>query len=93
MITKIKTKKKVERKPKRKVYSNRIMAMLKDINMSQQELADLIKTDNSHLSKIINGKRRCISLPIALEIAKALNKHVEEVFQLSSPAKTIKASK
>ena len=51
--------------------------------MSQQELADIALDGNSaHLSRIINGQRRCISLPIALKISKALNTPVEEVFML-----------
>jgi DNA-binding XRE family transcriptional regulator len=49
--------------------------------MTQQELADIALNGNAaHLSRIMNGQRRCISLPIAFKIADALNKPVEEVF-------------
>jgi DNA-binding XRE family transcriptional regulator len=49
--------------------------------MSQQELADITLDGNAaHLSRIINGQRRCISLPIAIKISNALQRPVEEVF-------------
>ena len=49
--------------------------------MTQQELADLALDGNTgHLSRIINGQRRCISLPIAMKICIALNLPVEQVF-------------
>ena len=49
--------------------------------MSQQELADLTVGGNAgYLSRIIHGQRRCISLPIAFKISKALKRPVEEVF-------------
>ncbi len=81
MITKLKTIK--EKKAKSKLYSNRIKIILNEIEMSQQELADLIETNPAHLSRIINGQRQCISLPIAYKIAKALKRPIEEVFQLN----------
>jgi transcriptional regulator with XRE-family HTH domain len=72
---------KKERKPKEKLHSNRIRIILEEIEMSQQELADLaLDGDASHLSRIINGQRRSISLPIAIKIANVLKKPVEEVF-------------
>ena len=71
------------KKPKEKLHSNKIRQILNEIGMSQQELADLSLDGNSaHLSRIINGQRRCISLPIAMKIANVLNKNVEEVFIL-----------
>ena len=55
--------------------------MLIVTGMTQQELADIALNGNTaHLSRIMNGQRRCISLPIAFKIADALNKPVEEVF-------------
>lgn len=81
MITRFNTKK--EKKAKSKLYSNRIKIILNEIEMSQQELADLIETNPAHLSRIINGQRQCISLPIAYKIAKALNRPIEEIFQLN----------
>jgi plasmid maintenance system antidote protein VapI len=69
------------KKPKEKLHSNKIKAILVEIGMSPQELADLALNGNAaHLSRIINGQRRCISLPIAMKIAKVLGRSVEEVF-------------
>ena len=52
--------------------------------MSQQELADIcLAGDKAYLSKIINGKRKNISLPLALKIAKALNTTTEKLFILN----------
>ena len=74
---------KKEKKPKEKLHSNNIRKILNNIGMSQQELADLSLDGNSaHLSRIINGQRRCISLPIAIKISNALGYPVESVFQL-----------
>ncbi len=69
------------RKPKDKLHSNKIRIILTEIGMSQQELADLaLGGDATHLSRIINGQRRCISLPTAIKISTILQKPVEEVF-------------
>jgi len=73
--------KKGAKKPKEKLHSNKIRQILTEINMSQQELADISLDGNAaHLSRIINGQRRCISLPIAIKISTALGRPVEEVF-------------
>lgn len=73
------------KKPKEKLHSNRIRMVLEQMGMSQIELADIALDGNAaHLSRIINGQRRCISLPIAIKIAKALNTPVEELFIYSS---------
>ena len=72
---------KKEKKPKEKLHSNRIRIILEEIGMSQQELADIAVDGNAgYMSRVINGNRRCISLPIAIKISQALNKAVEEVF-------------
>lgn len=71
---------KKDKKSKEIIHGNRIKIILKETEMSQQELADITKLTSSHLSKIILGKRRCISLPIAFKIANALNKKIEDVF-------------
>jgi DNA-binding XRE family transcriptional regulator len=69
------------KKPKEKIHGNRIREILEQIGMSQQELADITLNGNAaHLSRIMNGQRRCISLPIAFKIAEALNLQVEQVF-------------
>lgn len=72
------------KKTKEKLHSNKIRQILTEIDMSQAELADIALDGNAaHLSRIINGQRRCISLPIAIKIAVALNRPVEEVFVLN----------
>jgi DNA-binding XRE family transcriptional regulator len=72
---------KKERKPKEKLHSNKIRIILEEIGMTQQELADIcLDGRSSHLSRIINGQRRCISLPIAIKISQALKRPIEEVF-------------
>jgi DNA-binding XRE family transcriptional regulator len=73
------------KKAKAKIHSNNIRQILNDIGMSQQELADISLDGNSaHLSRIINGQRRCISLPIAIKISMALKQPVEKVFTMYS---------
>jgi transcriptional regulator with XRE-family HTH domain len=72
-------------KPKTKMYGNRIKVILKQKGISPQELADLTETTPSHISRIINGQRRCISLPMAIKIAIALTTPVEEVFIYKKP--------
>lgn len=69
------------KKAKEKLHSNRIRIILDEIGMSQQELADIALDGNAgYMSRVINGNRRCISLPIAIKISQALNRPVEEVF-------------
>ncbi len=72
-------------RPKSKLHGNRIKQILEEIGMSPQELSDLTETTPSHISRIINGQRRCISLPIAIKIAMVLRKPVEEIFILKKP--------
>jgi plasmid maintenance system antidote protein VapI len=75
------TKKPAVKKGKAKIAGNNIKKILEEINMPQVELADLALDGNTaHLSRIINGQRKCISLPIAMEISKVLGRPVEEVF-------------
>lgn len=81
MINEIRSKQKKEKKPKEKLHSNRIKAILEEIGMSQQELADVTFHGNSgYISRIIHGQRRCISLPVAFKIAQALGRPIEQVF-------------
>lgn len=82
---------KKKRKPKEKIHSNRIKPILDEIQMSQQELADIaLDGDSAHLSRIMNGQRRCISLPIAFKIANSLGKQVEEVFIYKNTEEVVK---
>jgi plasmid maintenance system antidote protein VapI len=53
--------------------------------MSPQELADISGILPSHLSKIINGQRRCISLPVAFKISIALGMSIEDIFIYKQP--------
>ena len=77
----VKPKSLSKKKPKEKLHSNMIKAILTERGMTQQELADLaVGGDTAYMSRIINGHRRCISLPIAIKIARALNMRVEDVF-------------
>jgi DNA-binding XRE family transcriptional regulator len=89
MINEIRSKQNKEKKPKEKLHSNRIKAILEEIGMSQQELADVTFDGNSgYISRIIHGQRRCISLPVAFKIAEALGKPIEEVFIYKSKTTT-----
>lgn len=74
----------ISKKEKESIHGNRIREILEQKQMSHIELADLALGGNKgHLSRIINGQRRCISLPIAMKIAEALKMPVEEVFILN----------
>jgi len=73
--------KKRERKPKDKLHGNRIKAILDEIGMSQEELADLAVDGNApFMSRIINGDRQSISLPTAFRISRVLKRPIEEIF-------------
>lgn len=75
-----------DKKPKEKIYGNRIREILLEINMTQRELADIaLNGDYALLSRIINGQRRCVSLPIAFKIAEGLKMKVDEVFIHKKP--------
>ena len=72
------------------MHSNNIRAILRANNITQQELARVaLNNDKSHLSRIINGKCACISLPIAIRISKALGKPVEKVFNYKEKVEQI----
>jgi len=69
------------KKAKEKLHSHKIRQILEEIGMNHAELADVALDGNrGYLSRIINGHRRCLSLPIAIKIARALGRPVEEVF-------------
>jgi len=68
------------RKPKESLKGNRIKDILEQREMTQAELSDLSGVPTQHLSRIVNGQRKCISLPIAFKLARALNLSVEDVF-------------
>lgn len=80
-MAKKKTVVKRVKREKSQVAGNRIKQILDEIEMSQVELADLaLEGNTAHLSRIINGQRKCISLPVAMKIAKVLKRPVEQVF-------------
>jgi transcriptional regulator with XRE-family HTH domain len=70
------------KKPKEKVEGNRILQLLEIKSMSQSELCALSGLDKSHVSRIINNKTMCVSLPIAYKISLALDEPIENVFIL-----------
>lgn len=70
----------VNQKVRDRIYSNKIKIILEKIGMNQQELSQLTDINPSYLSKIILGKKRCLSLATALKISNALQHPVEEVF-------------
>jgi DNA-binding Xre family transcriptional regulator len=72
-------KKPKAKKPKDGI-SNRIEEVLIEKNMTKQELADLTDLYPSHISEIASGKRKGVTLPIAIKIAKALDMKVEDLF-------------
>ena len=73
-------KKASTKRPKDKIYGNNIKQILTETEMSQQELADIVGTNRAHISQIITGKKRCISLSTASKIARALKRPIDEVF-------------
>lgn len=69
-----------DRKPKEMINGNRIEELLLLKEMTRAELAIMVGTDNSHISRIINNKVKCLSLPTAIKVAQALQEPVENVF-------------
>jgi DNA-binding XRE family transcriptional regulator len=69
-----------EKKEREKLTGNRIPELLDIKGMKRVELAHLIGISEAHLSRIINNKTVCISLPIAIKIAQGLDEPVENVF-------------
>jgi plasmid maintenance system antidote protein VapI len=69
-----------EKKEREKLTGNRIPELLDIKGMKRVELAHLIGISEAHLSRIINNKTVCISLPIAIKISQGLDEPVENVF-------------
>ncbi len=76
------------KRPKLKIYRNRVAEVMEQKKIINQELADLIPTNPGHVTRILSNERPCISLPIALRIAEILETPVEELFILKEPKKT-----
>ncbi len=73
-----------EKRGKSKLGPNNVAQVMKEKDMCAQELADLIHSTPAHVSKIMSQKRPCLSLPLGLKIAHALNTPVEKLFSLES---------
>ena len=63
---------------------NNIAKFLLEKQMTQAELSEITLPNNrgkrQHINAIINNRLTCIELGLAVAIAKALGKNVEEVF-------------
>jgi plasmid maintenance system antidote protein VapI len=70
----------LDKKEKEKICGNRILELLDIKQIKRRELAYSIGINEAHLSRIINNKTLCISLPIAIKIAQGLDEPVENVF-------------
>ena len=84
MIRNYSTKNK-PKKERAKIHVNYIREVLQQKGMTQQELADIsLNGDKQTLSKIILGKKKCLSLPTAMAISKALEVPVESIFVINN---------
>lgn len=70
------------KKSKEKVEGNRIAQLLEIKQMTQADLCALTGLDKSHISRIVNNRTLCVSLPIAYKISLALDEPIEHVFIL-----------
>ena len=59
---------------------NRIKEILKELDMTQEELFLVSGVPQPEISRIANGKKRKIELETAVKIARALDRPVEYVF-------------
>lgn len=83
-----KVKNKKKSKPRReriKLWGNNLDQVLKELEMPDIELADLVKTTPAHICRIKSNQTSSISLPVALKIAKVLGKPVEQLWILDDP--------
>ena len=76
-----------------KLWGNVLDAAMKEIGMSDIELADLANTSASHICIIKQNKTSSISLPVAITIARILKKPVEELWILDPPTPVKKVKK
>lgn len=77
-----KGKKAKVRRPRIKIEYNTVAQVMEEKGIIVQEMADLLKTNPGLVSRIINQKRPCISLPLALRIGQILGMPVEQLFFL-----------
>lgn len=64
-----------------KIKSNNIKINLDKLNMQQKELAKKCNITSPHLSEIINGRRKGITLSLAVKISRILKQPIEEIFK------------
>lgn len=79
--TKPVTKKK-PRKERLKLKGNNVKKYMLEQDMCSQELADITGISPPHICRIIKEQKKCVSLPIALIMGKALNTPVEKLFYM-----------
>ena len=70
---------------KREIVGNSIGLILESKQMTQSELADLSGLDQNHICRIINGKKKQLSMATGFKISHALNMPIEEIFELEEP--------
>lgn len=80
-----KAKKAKVRKPRIKLWGNVLDKALKEMDMPDIELAELVGTNAGHICRIKSNKTSSISLPMAIKIAKVIKKPVEELWLLEDP--------
>lgn len=80
-MTLIKFKTRIKKKPEA-IKQNTIQKAMEAKGITQSEMCRKLKMDKSHLSRIISGQKKNISLPIALKIAKFLEVPVDKLFKI-----------
>lgn len=77
------------RKAKERLLDNKIKEYMELKGIIAEELAEITGLDPSFISRIVGNKRKCISLPIALLISRALETPVEKLFPYNPVKKPI----
>ncbi len=67
---------------KTKIKSNKIKKYLTELEMEQKDLAKKCNVSSEHISEIVTGKRKGITLSLAAKISKALKQPIENIFTL-----------
>ena len=81
-LKKLPRKQKVKR-GKAKIYGHRLREVMEQKGICDLELADEIQSNAPHVHRILKNERLCLSLPIAMKIAKVLQTPIEELFFMS----------
>ena len=64
----------------KEAYGEKVKAIRKSQDVSQEKLAELAELDRTYISDIENGKRN-VSIETVFKIAKALNKPMVSFFE------------